>query len=109
MTADATCAAPGCDNPVDRRDNRTGRPRIYCSPTCRPSGKGRPDGYRVSVEIDHDEDASDGHDPGRSWVVSLRRGERTVIVGHDLGRFAAIALTGELRKLLHPRTRPAGS
>jgi hypothetical protein len=109
MSAGPTCAAPGCDEPVVRRDGQTGRPRIYCSPTCRPSGKSRPDGYRISIEATQDEDAKDGPDPGRSWVVRLRRGQRTVIVGQDLGRFAATALTGELRQLLHPRTPRDGS
>ena len=40
--------------------------------------------------------------------MTLPRGQRTV-VGHDLGRFAATALTGELRQLLHPRTTHNGA
>ncbi|MHB8450486.1 MAG: hypothetical protein ACYDAQ_08575 [Mycobacteriales bacterium] len=109
MTAERTCAAAGCDNPVERLDGQTGRPRIYCSPTCRPSMGGRQDRYRISVQVDQDQDGRDGPDPGRSWVVRLRRGQRTVIVGEALGRFAATALAGELRNLLHPRPRGGGS
>ena len=104
MNAEPTCAAPGCDNPVVRLHGQTGRPPIYCSPTCRPSRKSRPDGYQISVEVDQDQ-AGDGPHPGRSWTVTLRRGQHTVIVGQNLGRFAATALTGELRQLLHSRTR----
>jgi hypothetical protein len=100
-----TCARPGCANPVVRRPGRTGRPPIYCSPACRPSR--RADRGQISVEIDQDDDARPGLDPGRSWIVRLRRGRRTVIVGRDLGRFAATALTGELHQLLHP-TRQEG-
>jgi hypothetical protein len=102
-----TCARPDCDNPVIRRPGRTGRPPIYCSPTCRPSRTASPARGHIKVDIDQDDD-SDGLHPGRSWIVSLRRGPRTVIVGGDLGRFAATALSTELHQLLHPRTRQKG-
>jgi len=102
-TAAPTCAAPGCDNVVVRTPGRTGRPPIYCSATCRPSRPPRPDGHRISVEATQDEHGDDGPRGGRTWTVTLRRGPNAVIVGHDLGRFAATALTGELRQLLHPR------
>jgi hypothetical protein len=100
------CAGPGCANPVIRRPGQTGRPPISCSPGCRPSR--RADRGQISVEIVQDDDASAGPDPGRTWIVRLRRGPRTVIVGRNLGRFAAGALTGELRQLLDPRTPQEG-
>ena len=96
-----TCAAAGCDNPVLRRPG-VGRPPIYCCLACRPSRSGT--AGQLSVEL-QEEDA-DG--AGRSWTVTLRRGARSVVVGRDLGRFSASALCGELRVLLHPRTRREG-
>jgi hypothetical protein len=99
-----TCASPGCDNAVARQPGQRGRPRIYCSPSCRPSRSGA--GNAVSVEVDQDDDNANGS--GRSWTVTLRRGRRSVVVGRDLGRFSATVLGGELRALLHPRARQEG-
>jgi hypothetical protein len=99
-----TCASAGCDNAVIRRPGRRGRPPIYCSPACRPSRAGNAGRNQISVEVDQQDD--DG--PGRSWVVTLRRGQRRVVVGRDLGRFSATALSSELRKLLHPRSPQEG-
>ena len=99
-----TCASAGCDNPVVRRPGRRGRPQIYCSPACRPSRTGA-NRNQITVEVDQ-QDADDG--PGRTWVVTLRRGQRRVVVGRDLGRFSATALSGELRTLLHPRSPQEG-
>ena len=111
MTGPAVCATPGCDNPV-ATPAHTGRPPIYCSPACRPIRHPRrppppanptetdqPD--EINIETDQDPDP-DGH-PGRTWTVTLRRGQHHVIVGHHLGRFTAAALTDNLRELLeHP-------
>lgn len=99
-----TCASPGCDNPVGRRPGQRGRPPIYCSPSCRPSRKGNANQVRVDVGPNDDE----ANGSGRFWTVTLRRGRRSVVVGRDLGRFSATALGGELRALLHPRTRQEG-
>jgi hypothetical protein len=99
-----TCAAPGCDNPVARRPGRRGRPPIYCSPSRRPSRKGTINQVRVEVAQDDD----DAHGSGRFWTVTLRRGRRSVVVGRDLGRFSATVLCGELRAVLHSRTRQEG-
>ncbi len=99
-----TCASPGCDNPVARRPGQRGRPPIYCSPACRPSRQTT--GTQIRVELDHDDDDADG--AGRFWTVTLHRGARCVVVGRDLGRFSATVLAGELRTLLHPRTRQEG-
>jgi hypothetical protein len=100
------CAAAGCDNAVERRPGRVGRPPIYCSPECRPSRTGCAGRNPISVDVDQED--HDGDRSGRCWVVTLRRGSRSVIVGRDLGRFSATVLSGELRTLLHPRTRQEG-
>ena len=97
------CAAAGCDNAVERHPGRVGRPPIYCSPACRPSRTGCAGRSQVSIEVDQQEDDGDGS--GRCWLVTLRRGTNTVVVGRDLGRFSATVLSGELRALLHPRAR----
>jgi len=97
------CAAPGCDNPVLRRPG-VGRPPIYCSLSCRPSRSGAAGQLSVEVHRDDDEDGA-----GRAWTVALRRGQRSVVVGRDLGRFSASVLSEELRALLHPRTRQEGA
>ncbi len=98
-----TCAAPGCDNPVDRRPGQRGRPAIYCSLACRPSRQGN--AGAITVDVGQDDDNAAG---GRTWMVTLRRGRRRVVVGRDLGRFSAAMLSRELRALLHPRTRQEG-
>ena len=97
------CAAAGCDNAVERHPGRVGRPPIYYSPACRPSRTGCAGRSQVSIEVDQQEDDGDGS--GRCWLVTLRRGTNTVVVGRDLGRFSATVLSGELRALLHPRAR----
>ena len=101
-----TCASAGCDNPVIRRPGRLGRPPIYCSPACRPSRTGCAGRNQISVEVDHEDD-DDGR-PGRCWVVTIRRGTNSVVVGRDLGRFSATVLSGELRALLQSGTRRDG-
>jgi len=100
------CAAAGCDNAVERHPGRVGRPPIYCSPACRPSRASSGSHNPISVDVDQED--HDGERPGRCWVVTLRRGTNTVVVGRDLGRFSATVLSGELRALLHPRTRQEG-
>jgi hypothetical protein len=94
MTPPARCAAPGCDNPVARRQGRTGRPPIYCSPTCRHR---RP---RAPLTVDIDQDPDDDGQPGRNWTVRLRRGPHTVTIGDHLGRFSAAALAHQLATLI---------
>ena len=102
MSAERRCAADGCDNVVARR-NGPGRPAIYCSPECRPSGRAS---APISVEVDQlDDDEVQG---GRSWVVRLRRGDRSVELGQGLGRFSAVVLATELRQLLGDAPRERG-
>ena len=88
------CAAPGCANPVPLRVGRAGRPPIYCSPDCRPSRRRRPG---LVIEIDHDEQDVD---TTRDWVVRLRRGPESVVVGRGLGALSARAFATELRSFL---------
>lgn len=102
-----TCASPDCDNPVVGRPGALGRPPIYCSPACRPSRKGAYADRRIVVEVDQqDNDECEG--AGRLWVVRIRRGGRSVVLGRDLGRFSATVLAGELRAVLQPGTRQEG-
>ncbi len=75
-----------------RRPGRVGRPPIYCSKACRPT----PTRPALTVEIDHDDDQLSGRD----WVVRVRRGARSVVVAHGLGRFSATAMATELRGIL---------
>ncbi|HMK62684.1 MAG TPA: hypothetical protein VK386_03610 [Acidimicrobiales bacterium] len=96
------CAAPGCANPVLPRVGRAGRPPIYCSPACRPSGRQRPG---LVVELDRDED---GADTTRDWVVRLRRGPESVVVGRGLGTLSARAFATELRSFLGVAGRQEG-
>jgi len=100
------CAAAGCDNTVERRPGRVGRPPIYCSPACRPSRTACAGRNQISVEVDQEDD--DSGRPGRCWLVTLRRGTNSVVVGRDLGRFSATVLSGELRALLQPGARRDG-
>ncbi|MGH9223053.1 MAG: hypothetical protein ACRD2W_04555 [Acidimicrobiales bacterium] len=101
-----TCASPDCDNRVERRPGALGRPPIYCSPTCRPSRQGACADRRIVVEVEQEDDDHDG--AGRSWVVRIRRGRHSVVVGRDLGRFSATVFCAELRAVLQPRSRQEG-
>ncbi len=106
MSAGLACAAAGCDNAVERHAGRIGRPPIYCSPTCRPS---RARGSRNSISVEVEQHDHDGDRQGRCWTVTLRRGTRAVVVGHDLGRFSATLLSAELHTLLQPGARREGA
>ena len=91
------CAAPGCANPVPPRAGRAGRPPIYCSPECRPTGRRRP-GLVVELERDAEDEESSG--VARDWMVRLRRGPESVVVGRGLGALSARAFATELRSFL---------
>ena len=94
MSPPVICAAPDCDHLVVRHPGRVGRPPIYCSPACRPTHVPS----SLTVEVDHDDTTDE--EPGRNWVVRLRRGSGTVVVGRGFGRFSASALATELRGLI---------
>ena len=114
-----TCAAPGCDGPVTR--GGPGRPRIYCTPACRPNAT-RPTATRptatrptattsaapggLSVEVDHEPVPDNTRPTGRIWKVQLQRAGRTVVIATDLGRPSADHLATQINELLNP-TRPA--
>jgi len=60
----------------------------------------------TTVEVAQDDEPDDdGPDAGRNWVVRLQRGHDTVTIGRDLGRFSAMALAGDLRRLVGPTHR----
>jgi hypothetical protein len=92
------CAATDCDNTFERHPGALGRPQIYCCPTCRPSYS-RPS---LAVALDRD-DNEDEHRSARDWMVSLRRGEQSVVIASGLGRFSATALAAELRAVVGGR------
>jgi hypothetical protein len=117
------CATPGCPNPVAARRGTTGRPPIYCSKACRLAlrvtrRQAEPEAITAqpaeTTGSGHDEITAEiGHEPDdptplRSWTVTIRRGPHAVTVGHGLGRFAATALTEDLRRLLHNPTNQQG-
>lgn len=89
----ATCAAEGCSNQVVRRQGQVGRPPIYCSPRCRPSGGQR---QGLVVELAHHEVDDDVSPVTIGWMVSLRRGTRHAVLASCLGRFSAELLVREI-------------
>lgn len=99
------CAAPGCDEPVVRGGR--GRPRIYCSPGCRP-GRLRQAGSALIVEVDHEPTPDDIRPTGRIWMVRLRRAHHTVVIATQLGRPSADHLAGKITKLLVGGRRAEG-
>jgi hypothetical protein len=103
MPHPATCARPGCPNPVPR--NTTGRPAIYCSPTCRPSWR-RPSRRRITIDIDHPNTSPDGRPTERVWTVTLRRGLHTVVIADNLGWPSARALAQQLEHVLYGPVPP---
>jgi hypothetical protein len=90
MSEPVICAAAGCANPVVRTPGQLGRPPIYCSAGCRAS-RARP-----GIVVEVDQDAGNEDQPGRDWVVRIRRGPHVVVVGRGLGRFSATAFASEL-------------
>jgi hypothetical protein len=102
----ATCAAPGCENPLPSRSG-PGRPALYCTPECRPAARGR-SGVHVVVEVDHEPTPDDERPAGRIWLVRLRRGDQTVVIAAELGRPSADHLAGQLNSLLATRRRSKG-
>ena len=102
VTRPKECATPGCGAPLPEQSGR-GRPRLYCSPRCRVSGRNRTG--PVHVEVDHALD-DDGRRPtGRVWLVRLRRGGRAVVVASELGRPSADHLARQITDLIGPRRR----
>jgi hypothetical protein len=100
------CIAPGCEEALPATTGR-GRPRLYCSPRCRPAGVGSAEA--LVVEVDHEGHGGDGQRPlGRVWFVRVRCGQREVIVANELGRPSADHLAGQLAAVIGPRSRASG-
>lgn len=102
----ALCAAPGCDEIIVRAGR--GRPKLYCSPACRPAARGHA-GVRVIVEVDHAPTPDLGRPTGRVWLVRMRCGTRSVVIAAELGRPSADHLAGQLNELLATRRRAKGA
>lgn len=105
-TTRATCAADGCTNMVPERSGR-GRPFIYCTPACRPTGAKH---HRMPLEVGvgHQPTPADERPTGRVWSVELRRGNDTVIVAAELGRPSAENLATQISSLLDDRPPKEG-
>ena len=107
-----TCAALGCDTPITRGGR--GRPRIYCTPACRPNAT-RPTARTsatqgaLTVEVDHEPVPDDTRPTGRIWKVQLQRDGRTVDIATDLGRPSADHLASQIDELLNPRPQADGA
>jgi hypothetical protein len=54
----------------------------------------------VTVQIDTGSTSSRGRPPGRSWLIRLRRGSRSVITTTGLTRASAEHLAGKITNLL---------
>lgn len=96
-----TCAAPGCANPITHHP--TGRPARYCSSACRVRHHRQRRQHTadpITVEIDTGSASSRGRPPDRSWLVRIRRGDRSVIIAIGLRRHAADRLAEQLTDLL---------
>lgn len=63
---------------------------------------------RISVEVEPDDARLDDPDTARTFVVRVRRGKRSVVVAHGVGRFSAAALADDLRGLFGTVTRQGG-
>ena len=97
------CARAGCPNPVPR--NPRGRPRLYCSTTCRMAAhRDRDPDARapLTVEVDHGSTSSRGRPAGHVWLVRLRRGQHQVTVAVGLGRPSADHLAAQIRDVINP-------
>lgn len=98
------CARPGCPNPLPR--NRTGRPRIYCSPQCRAATyRRRPSDSHAPLQVQIDYEPTDGdrgRPTGHVWQVQLRRGTHQTTIATGLGRPSAEHLARQIREVINP-------
>lgn len=101
-----TCAAPGCSEPLPPPNERGGRPYLYCSPSCRPSGS--PRSSRLMVQVDHELHDDVGRPTGRVWLVKISRGRSEVIVARELGRPTADHLATQISDVISPGRRAEG-
>ncbi len=104
-----TCAATGCDRPVERPPGRRGRPPIYCSPACRKARRAPATRSRLVLELDHEPTDPGARPTGRVWRVQLRRDEQVVVLGAGLGWATARALGSDLEELLGVSLQEGGA
>ncbi len=107
MTA---CAGPGCANTIT--PNNLGRPARYCCTACRVRDhrqRQKAADAPITVEVDTGSASSRGRLPERSWLVRIRRADRTVIVTIGLRRAAADRLAEQLTELLTDTSQPQGA
>ena len=98
----ATSGAADCDRELPRR--ATGRPARFCSAACRMRShrQQRPEpALPVTVEVDMGSASSRGRLPERSWIVRMRREDRSVIVAIGLPRAGADRLAEQIADLLN--------
>lgn len=98
----ANCAATGCNNPITQAP--TGRPARFCSDACRTRNhrQQRATDTPITIEIDTGSATSRDQTPETSWLVRLRRANRTVIIATKLRRLAADRLAEQLNLLNNP-------
>jgi len=94
------CAAPGCSQPV--APHAAGRPARYCCTACRVRAHRQRNATPVTVEVDMGSASSRTRPPERSWLVRLRRSDRSVIVAIGMRRPAAERLASQITQLLEP-------
>lgn len=85
--------------------NPRGRPRLYCTPTCRTRTyrDSHPDARaRLQVQVDHGSTSIRGRPAGQVWLVRLRRGKKQVIIAIGLGRPSAEDLARQIDSMINP-------
>lgn len=107
-TNEPQCAAPGCDNTITAA--ATGRPARFCSNACRKRAHRHQQPQApnpVTVEVDTGSASSRGRPIEQTWLVRLRRHDRTVIVAIGLHQTAANRLAHQIAELINePTIRP---
>jgi hypothetical protein len=99
------CAGPDCENTLPDYAGM-GRPRLFCSPQCRPTNVTR--GGTLNVEVDYEGEECAGRPTGRVWLVRLRRGSDEVVIANELGRPSADHLASQISRLIDRRQRAQG-
>ena len=101
--------AEGCEEAVDAAVEEGGAGGGGENPLV-PVGFSQPDlliGQAVHVEVDAGSATSWGRPPERSYLVRLRRAERSVVVAAGMTKSAAERLAGRAREVLGPAAAPA--
>jgi len=104
------CAGPGCTTTIT--PNNLGRPARYCCTACRVRDhrqRRKAADTPITIEVDMGSASSRGRPPERSWLVRIRRADRTVIVAIGLRRAAADRLAEQLTQLLVDTSQTQGA